>query len=145
MKTHRLLAVVLGASVISCTRVVDIGTTSEVRPMRYAILEFTQNLAAQDSAFAYARRTLAAENIKLMREDRATGTVEGGPIHFAADGDQPALDATVTITTNTQGTASKFRVYSSAVMPAGAIGGVDARLSALVQKLAKRIESMIAP
>jgi hypothetical protein len=111
--------------------------------MRYAILEFTQQLASADSAIAYAKRALAAENLKLMRDDRATGTVEGGPVHFNAEGDQPSLDANVSVTTNTQGTASKFRVYASAVLPAGAVGGVDPRLSALVQRVSARIEAMI--
>ncbi len=60
-------------------------------------------------------------------------------MHVGADGDQPALDATVTITSNLQGTAGKFRVYASAVLPAGAVGGVDARLTALVQRISGRI------
>ncbi len=145
MKTRRTIAMLLLLFAAACTRVVETRTTSEIRPMRYAILEFTQQLGAPDSAFAYAKRALAAENIKLVREDRATGTVEGGPVHFNAEGDQPGLEATVSITTSTQGSASRFRVYASAVLPAGAVGGVDARLSALVQKLSSHIESMIAP
>ena len=122
-----------------CTRVVDVRTTSEIRPMRYAIVEVTSQAVSQDSAIAHAKRALAAENLKLIREDRATGTVEGGPVHIAAEGDQPALDATVTITANVEGTAGKFRIYASAVMPAGAVGGVDARLTALVRRIAARL------
>ena len=144
MRMGPVLLLALG-STAACTRVVDVRTTSEIRPMRYAILEITTQVASQDSAIAYAKRALAAENIKLIREERATGTVEGGPVHVNAEADQPALDATVTITTNAQATAGKFRVYASAVMPAGAVGGVDPRLTVLVQKLSKRIESMITP
>lgn len=107
--------------------------------MRYAIVEFTQQHGPADSAIAHAKRALAAENLKLIREDRATGTVEGGPAHFAAEGDQPALAATVAVTAKTEGTATKFRVYASAVLPVGAVGGVDPRLSALVQRVSARI------
>lgn len=123
----------------SCTRVVETRTTSEIRPMRYAILEVTREVAAQDSAIAMAKRALAAENLKLLREERATGTVEGGPVRMAAEGDQPALDATVTITANAQGTAAKFRIYASAVLAVGAVGGVDPRLTALVQRVSQGI------
>ena len=131
----------IGLSTAGCTRVVETRTTQEIRPMRYAILEFTQQVAAQDSPIEYAKRALAAENLKLIREDRATGTVEGGPVHIAAEGDLPALDATVTITAQMEGSASKFRVYASAVLPAGAVGGLDARLSALVQRISGRIQA----
>jgi hypothetical protein len=94
----------------------------------------------QDSALAIAKRALAAENIRLLREVQATGTIEGGPLQFAAEGDQPALDATVTITAGGQGSGSKFRIYASAVLPAGAVGGIDARLTALVDRIAGRIQ-----
>ena len=134
-----VLVLGIGFHSTACTRVVETRTTSEIRPMRYAILEVTHQLASADSAMAYAKRALAAENLKLMREDRATGTVEGGPVHFDAEGDQPALDATVTVTANTQGSATKFRVYASAVLPAGAVGGVDPRLMLLVQRVSARI------
>ncbi|HEY0306000.1 MAG TPA: hypothetical protein VGC44_13600, partial [Longimicrobiales bacterium] len=127
------------AVVAGCTRVVETRTTSEIRPMRYAILEVTRAVAAQDSAIAMAKRALAAENLKLLREERATGTVEGGPVRMAAEGDQPALDATVTITANAQGPATRFRIYASAVLAAGAVGGVDPRLTALVQRVSQGI------
>ena len=133
-----VLVLGVGLTATACTRVVDVRTTSEIRPMRYAIVEVTHVLAA-DSAMAYAKRALASENIKLIREEPATGTVEGGPVRIAAEGDQPSLDATVTITSNVQGTAGKFRVYASGVLPAGAVGGVDARLTALVRRISERI------
>ena len=131
------VALVLIAS--ACTRVVDVRTTSEVRPMRYAITEVTADIGSQDTAVAIAKRALAAENIAIMREAVATGTVEGGPVHFDAAGDQPALDATVTITAQTQGTGTRFRVYASAVLPAGAVGGLDGRLKALADRVSARI------
>ena len=138
------LVLVAGIAItaIGCTRVVDVRTTSEIRPMRYAIEEITAPIASQDSAIAYAKRALAAENLKLMREERSTGTVEAGPVHFNAEGDQPALDATVTITANAQGAESKFRIYASAVMPAGTVGGVDARLTELVRRISMRIRTV---
>jgi hypothetical protein len=134
-----VIALTLVAAAMACTRVVDVRTTSEVRPMRYAITEFTAGAVPPDSALAYAKRALAAENIAIMREEVATGTVEGGPVHFDAAGDEPALDATVTITAQPQSSGSRFRVYASAVLPAGAVGGVDARLTALVERLKGRV------
>jgi hypothetical protein len=123
----------------ACTRVVETRTTTEIRPMRYALLEFTSQLVRQDSAMVVAKRAFARENIKLLREVQATGTIEGGPIHFMAEGDQPALDATVTITSSMDGSASRFRIYASAVLPAGAVGGIDPRLTAFVERVAKGI------
>ena len=137
MKMTFALGLVLIAT--GCTRVVDVRTTSEVRPMRYAIVEVTSGAVSQDSALGMAKRALAAENIAVMREAAATGTVEGGPVHFDAVGDEPALDAVVTITTQAQGSGNRFRVYASAVMPAGAVGGVDARLKALAERVSARI------
>ncbi len=142
IKRIPLLALVLLTS--SCMKVVETTTTSEIRPMRYAILEFTPQLAAPDSALAYARRALAAENIKLIPGEASSAVVEGGPVHFDAAGELPALDANIAINAVTQGTATKFRVYASAVMPAGAVGGVDPRLMQLVERISRHIESMIA-
>ena len=143
MKSTRLV-VMLALVWTACTQVVT-STTSEVRPMRYALIEFTQQLAAADSAVTYAKRALAAEQIKLQPGDVSGGVVVGGPLHFNAEGDHPALDATITITAMTRGAETKYRIYAASVMPAGAIGGVDARLMALVQKMARNINSMIAP
>jgi hypothetical protein len=141
MKRFALIAALL---LTACTQVVT-STTSEVRPMRYALIEFTQQLAAHDSAVAYSRRALAAEQVKLQPGDVSGGVVVGGPLHFNAEGDQPVLDATITITSMTRGAETKYRIYAASVMPVGAIGGVDARLMALVQRMARNINSMIAP
>ena len=143
MRRH-FAVLMLGVALTACTQVVT-STTSEVRPMRYALVEFTQQLAAQDSATAYAQRALGAEKIKLQPGDISGGVVSGGPVHFNAEGEQPVLDATVTITAMTRGAETKYRIYASSVMPAGAIGGVDPRLMALVQRLSRHISSMIAP
>ena len=128
----------------ACTTVV-MESSSEVRPSRYAIIEFTQQLAAQDSAVAYAKRALAAEQISLVRAETQGPIVTGGPVAFAADSTLPKLDARVTISATTTGTATKFRIYATSVLNAGEVGGVDARLLALTQRLARRIESMINP
>ncbi len=141
--TKPLLVSCMLLSVMACTRVVTT-TTQEVRPMRYALLEVTHRLATPDSALAYARRALAAEQIPLQPNDAATGGVTGGPVHFAADGELPGLNATVTITATTLAPETRFRVYASAVLAADQVGGVDPRLTALAQRISKRIESLIA-
>lgn len=128
----------------ACTTVV-MESSTEVRPSRYAVLEFTQQLATHDSAIAYAKRALAAEQIKLHPAETQSAAVTGGPVHFAAETGLPALEATVIINTTTSGTETKFRILTTAVLNAGEVGGVDARLMALSQRLARRIESMINP
>jgi hypothetical protein len=142
MKRIVLMACLLGTA--ACTQVVT-STTSEIRPMRYALVEFTQQLAAHDSAVAYAKRALTAEKIAVQPGDVSGGVVVGGPLHFNAEGDHPVLDATITITAMTRGSETKYRIYAASVMPAGAIGGVDARLMSLVQRLSRHINSMVSP
>ena len=74
LKRIALAVFLLGTA--ACTQVVT-STTSEIRPMRYALIEFTQQLAAHDSAVAYARRALAAEKITLQPGDVSGGVVVG--------------------------------------------------------------------
>jgi hypothetical protein len=126
-----------------CTQVV-IESTNEVRPSRYAIVEFTKQLAAPDSAVVYVKRALAAEQLKLQPGNNEGGVVIAGPARFAAEGDQPALEATISINTVTSGADTKFRIFASSVVEANVIGGVDPRLTALTQRLARHIEQMIA-
>jgi hypothetical protein len=141
---RKQFALLLMLVVAACTQVVT-STTTEVRPMRYALIEFTQQLASHDSAVAYARRALLAERIAVQPGDASTGVVTGGPLRFSAEGDQPALDATINITAMTRGAATTYRIYAASVMPAGTIGGVDPRLLAVVQRLGKHINSMVSP
>ena len=140
----RIALAVFLVGVAACTQVVT-STTSEIRPMRYALIEFTQQLAAHDSAVAYAKRAFAAEKIALQPGDVSGGVVVGGPLHFNAEGDQPVLDATITITSMTRGAETKYRIYAASVMPSGAVGGVDPRLMSLVQRLSQHINSMVSP
>jgi hypothetical protein len=138
----------------ACTRVVTESVTTEVRPMRYAMLDVTKQLAAPDSAAAYARRALAAQQIKPRagtpqrvepgNAQIVTRVVEGGPVHFNAEGELPALDATVTITTMTRGSETRFSIYASGVLPPGVVGGIDPRLMQLVQRISAHIESILA-
>jgi hypothetical protein len=143
MKAHSALMIV-ALALASCTQVVT-STSTEVRPMRYALVEVTHPLASADSAIVYAQRALAAEKIPLAPGEVKSGVVASKPVHFAAEGDQPALDATVNITAVTRGTETRYRIYAAAVMPAEAIGGVDARLNALVQRLSHHLEAIIRP
>lgn len=139
----RISALVLIVSLATaCTQVVT-STTSEVRPTRYALVDLTQPVASQDSAVAYAKRALVLEKIRIQPGDASKGVIVGGPVRFNAEGEQPALDATITVTATTQGSESKFRIFATSVMPADAIGGVDPRLTALVRRLSGHIDSMI--
>lgn len=140
MKTAALLLAACLAT--ACTQVVT-STTSEVRPTRYALVDLTQPLALHDSAVAYAMRALSIEKIKVQPGEASKGVIIAGPVHFDAEGEQPALDATITVTATTQGSDSKFRIFATSVMPADAIGGVDPRLMALVQRLSRHIDAMI--
>ena len=128
----------------ACTQVV-VDTTHEVRPNRYAILEFTQQLASHDSAIAYAQRAVLAEGLKLQRAGDKPAPVVTQPVHFAAEGELPALDATIRITSVTSGSETRFRIFASAELKPSEVGGVDARLMSLIDRLAKRLDSLIAP
>jgi len=129
---------------LAACRTVVVESTNEVRPSRYAAIEFTKQLAHPDSAVAYAKRAMAAEQLKLQPGSTDGGVVMSRPVRFAAEGDQPALEATVSINTVTSGADTKFRIFASSVVEPNVIGGVDARLVALARRLAGRIEQMIA-
>jgi hypothetical protein len=135
----------LAASLLlaACTQVV-VESTQEVRPSRYAAVEVTRQLVSPDSAVTYAKRALAAEKLKLQPGNNEGGVVIAGPARFAAEGEQPALEATVTINTVTSGNDTKFRIFASAVVEPNIVGGVDPRLMALAQRLARHIEQMTA-
>lgn len=129
---------------LSSCRTVVVESTNEVRPSRYAVVEVTRQLSSPDSAVAYAKRALAAEQLKLQPGNNEGGVVMAGPARFAAEGDQPALEATVTINTVTSGSDTKFRIFASSVVEPNVIGGVDPRLMALAQRLVRHIEQMTA-
>src|SRR5687767_13526658 len=103
-------ALVLCALLMGGCRTVVVESTSEVRPSRYAAIEFTRQLAHPDSAVAYARRALAAEQLKLQPGSTDGRVVMAGPVRFAVEADQPALEATVSINTVTSGADTKFRI-----------------------------------
>ena len=138
------LVLAVSILVAGCTQVV-VDTTHEVRPNRYAILEFTQQLASHDSAIAYAQRAVLAEGLKLQRGGEKPAPVVSEPVHFAADGALPALDATIRITSVTSGSETRFRLFASAELKPNEVGGVDTRLMSLLERLAKRLDSLIAP
>jgi hypothetical protein len=128
----------------SCMRTVSTTTTSEVRPLRFALTDVATSLESADSALAIARSALAAEAITLLpaQDDRS---VRAGPVHFEPEGELPMLDAELTISLLPDRQPLRFRVYASAVLPAGAIGGVDPRLSALTKRVAQRIQTLLTP
>jgi hypothetical protein len=131
------------ALLAACTQVV-VESTQEVRPSRYAVVEVTRQLLTPDSASSYAKRALALEQLKLQPGNNEGSVVIAGPARFAAEGDQPALEATVSINTVTSGTDTKFRIFASSVVEPNVIGGVDPRLMALAQRLVRHIEQMTA-
>ena len=133
-----LLVSVLGLT--ACKTVVT--TTTDIRPARYAVLEFERPLS-HDNAVAYAQQALKAEKIKIESVDEEKATVIGGPQKIAATGGQPALEATITITATTTGANSRVRIYATSVIEKDAMGGVDARLMELAQRIEKRMDLLI--
>lgn len=140
----KALYTVTACVLLSSCRTVVVESTNEVRPSRYAVVEVTRQLISPDSAVTYAKRALAAEQLKLKPGNNEGGVVIAGPARFAAEGDQPALEATVTINTVTSGSDTKFRIFASSVVEPNVIGGVDPRLTALAQRLVRHIEQMTA-
>lgn len=127
----------VAVAVASCKTVVT--TTTEVRPSRYAVVEFTRALPA-DSVLAYARRAAEAEGLKIQRVDRSTGSVVAGPVQYAASNDLPALEALVTIAAIASGPETRVRITASSAVEVNETGGLDARLAELVQRVQKRFD-----
>lgn len=121
----------------ACTRVVTTSTT-EIRPSRYAVLDFEQQVP-RDSMFNQLRRAVEAEGINVRDADRETGIITAGPVRIAASADQPALDAELSISTQAVGRNSRVRIFASAVLAAGQMGGKDARLMELAQRVERRL------
>lgn len=141
MRPRNLIIAVLAAvSLAGCKTVVT--TTTEIRPSRYAALEFTRPVS-HDRIVQYAQQALRAENIKIQSVDSDAGTVSGGPVKFAGTADAPELDATVTITTNTTGANTTVRIYTSSAIKQNEVGGQDPRLMELAQRIEKRLDTLI--
>lgn len=136
MRAGMAALMILGA----CKTVVT--TTSEIYPSRYAIIEFTRQVS-HNAIMDYAARAVHEENLKVQKVDDAAGTVTAGPIKFAAEADQPALDATVTIATETTGNETRIRIVASSVLEKTQVGGPDARLASLVQRVNQRLDALI--
>ena len=137
----RMRIVLLMALLLSgCKTVVT--TTTEIRPSRYAVLEFTRPVS-HDSIMAYAQRAVAAENIKVQQIDSDGGTVMAGPVKFPSADGQPALDATVTISAQTTGATTRVRLFASSPIEPEKVGGVDARLMTLIQRIEQQLDKMI--
>lgn len=135
-----LMAVVLMAALTGCRTVVT--TTTEVRPSRYAVLEFTRPVS-HDSIIAYARRAVTAENLKVQSVDAAAGVVRAGPVKLAATADLPELEADVTVSAATQGATTTVRIFASGPVKQTEKGGTDARLMQLAQRIENRLDAMI--
>lgn len=127
----------VAVAVTGCKTVVT--TTTEVRPSRYAVVEFTRLLPI-DSVLVYARRAAEAESLKIQRVDRSTGSVVAGPVQYAASNELPALDALVTIAALATGPETRVRITASSAVEANQTGGTDVRLAELVQRVQKRFE-----
>jgi hypothetical protein len=130
------------ALVAGCKTVVT--TTTEIHPSRYAAAEITRRISG-DSALTYAAQAVQQENLKIRQIDRVQHTLSAGPARFAAAPDQPALDATITISAEPLGDEMRIRIFASSVIEQNEIGGQDARLVSLVQRLKQRLETLVAP
>jgi hypothetical protein len=139
MKKHIVLLVSVLA-MAGCKTVTT--TTTEIRPARYAVLEFTRPVS-RDSIAAYAERAVRDEKLPVLSIDRTTGEVNAGPVKYAATAELPALNATVAITSTTQGGTSTVRIHASSTLEQNQVGGVDSRLMELVQRIERRLDVMI--
>ena len=125
---------------IGCKTVVT--TTTEIRPSRYAVLEFTRPVS-HDSIMAFAQRAVIAENLKVQQVDEDGGTVMAGPVKYGEKDGLPALDATVTISAQTTGVETRVRLFASSPVAPETVGGTDARLMALIQRIEQQLDRMI--
>lgn len=123
---------------IGCKTVVT--STTEVRPSRYAVTEFTRALSP-DSFMVQTKRAIVAVGLKVQREDKSTPSVTAGPLRIAATDSNPALDAVVVISLEARGPQTWIRILASAVLPEGQMGGQDARLAEVVQRIRRLIET----
>ena len=138
--TRMRIVLLLAFLLSSCKTVVT--TTTEIRPSRYAVLEFTRPVS-HDSIMAYAQRAVVAENIRVQQIDSDGGTVMAGPVKFPAADGQPALDATVTISAQTTGATTRVRLFASSPLDPEMVGGTDARLMTLIQRIEQQLDKMI--
>ena len=136
----RVLSILaLGLFLSGCKTVVT--STTELRPSRYAVTEFARPLLP-DSFMIQARRAVVAEGLTVQREDRSVPSVTTAAIKVPATGNEPALDAVVVLSLETRGAEHWIRVLASALLAQGQVGGQDARLAALVQRIRQRIETL---
>lgn len=135
MKYIALLLLLAGCRTVTTT-------TTEIRPTRFAVLEFSRPVS-HDRFVAYARQALTEQNLKIQSVDDEAGVLTAGPVKYAATNELPPLDATVTISAQTQGAESKVRIYASSVLEPGEKGGVDPRLMELAQKIQWRLNQLI--
>ena len=135
MRACALLLVVAG-----CKTVVT--TTTEIRPSRYAAIEVTRQVS-HDAIMKYAAQAVTAENLSVQQVDQDGGTLTAGPARYPATDDQPALDATLTISTQTTGNETRIRIFASSAIEQNQIGGKDARLASLVQRVNQRLDTLI--
>jgi hypothetical protein len=83
----------------------------------------------------WARQALTEQNLKIQSVDEEAGVLTAGPAKYAATSELPSLDATVTVSAQTQGAESKVRIYASSVLAAGEKGASAEKLAALTQNL----------
>ncbi|HUP89629.1 MAG TPA: GGDEF domain-containing protein [Longimicrobiales bacterium] len=136
--TSMMLAVLMMLS--ACKTVVT--TTTEIRPARYAVLEFTRPVS-HDNIVKFAQQAVRAENLKVQSVDADKAIVMAGPLKMAATGGQPALEALITISAETSGANTRVRIYASSPVEQNQIGGTDARLMDLAQRIEKRLDVLI--
>jgi hypothetical protein len=138
MRTCAVLSIMLAG----CKTVVT--TSTEIRPSRYAGIEFTRQVS-HDAIMKYAEQAVKTENLPVQQMDRDGGILTAGPARYPATADEPALDATLTISTQTTGNETRIRIFASSTLEPNEIGGKDARLASLVQRVNHTLNSLIGP
>ena len=137
----KLRVLLVGALLLAACKTV-VTTTTEIRPSRYAVLEFTRPVS-HDSIMAYAARAVTAEKIRIQQVDEDGGTLMAGPVNYPAQDGRPGRAATVTISTQTTGATTRVRIFASSSVDPEIVGGTDARLMALIQRIEQQLDRMI--
>jgi hypothetical protein len=135
------VCLVLVTMLAACKTVVT--TTTEIRPSRYAGIEFTRQVS-HDAIMKYAVQAVKAENLDVQQVDENSGTITAGPANYPASAGEPALNATVTISAQTTGNETRIRIFASSTLEQNQTGGKDARLASLVQRLNQGLDTLIA-
>ena len=83
------------------------------------------------------------EGLRIQNADPDAGVLTAGPVKIPAAAGQPALEAVVTISSDTRGAETRVRIFASSPVEQDEKGGTDARLMELAQRVERRLDALI--